>query len=91
MKFNRPKNVATLPNTINHAGSEAFAASPKLELASLMLTATLADGFYRTGDQTATRVKALIAQNSDKRFCRQGGAVCAQGGWPAERHAPCCG
>lgn len=68
MKFNRPKNVATLPNTINHAGSEAFAASPKLELAALMLTATLADGFYRTGDQTAARVKELIAQNADKRF-----------------------
>ena len=68
MKFNRTKTAAAQPDTVNHAGSEAFQASPKLELAALMLTATLADGFYRTGDQTVARVKQLIAQNEDKRF-----------------------
>ena len=68
MKFNRSKTAAAQPDTVNHAGSEAFQASPKLELAALMLTATLADGFYRTGDQTVARVKLLIAQNPDKRF-----------------------
>lgn len=68
MKFNKSKNAALRPDTINHAGSEAFSASPKLELAALMLTSTLADGFYRTGNQAAARVKQLIAQNADKRF-----------------------
>ncbi len=67
MKFNQPKTHPRA-DTINLAGGEAFRESPKLELAALMLTATLADGFYRAGDQTVARARELIAQNADKKF-----------------------
>ena len=67
MKFNAPKTHARA-DTTNLAGGDAFRESPKLELAALMLTATLADGFYRTGDQTVARARELIAQITDKRF-----------------------
>ena len=68
MKFNRPKTTAGEPDTLNLAGSPAFSTSPKLELAALLLTTTLSDSFYRTGDATAARVRQLIAANPDKRF-----------------------
>ncbi len=67
MKFNTPK-IHARADTTNLAGGDAYRESPKLELAALMLTATLADGFYRTGDQTVARARELIAQNTDKRF-----------------------
>ena len=67
MKFNRLKQ-RPCADTVNHAGGDAFRESPKLELAALMLTATLADGFYRTGDSTAARARELIARMPDKRF-----------------------
>src|SRR5690606_2665464 len=41
---------------------------PKLELASILLTSTLQNQFYRTADATARRVKDLVAQQSDKSF-----------------------
>lgn len=67
MKFNflkqRPRADA-----VNLAGGEAFAETPKLELASLMLTSMLKDEFYRSGDATVSRLKALIAGQDDKRF-----------------------
>ncbi len=68
MKFNWNKARPARANTVNLAGGDAFRESPKLELASLLLTATLKDEFYRTGDVTAARVKTLIAQTDDKRF-----------------------
>lgn len=67
MKFNWNK-ARPRAETVNLAGGDAFRESPKLELAALLLTATLQDGFYRSGDRTAARVKELIAQNGDKRF-----------------------
>ena len=67
MKFNTPK-THPCADTTNFAGGDAFRETPKLELAALMLTATLGDGFYRTGDQTVARARALIAQTTDKRF-----------------------
>ncbi len=68
MKFNWNKARQTRADTANLAGGDAFRESPKLELAALLLTATLGDQFYRTGDQSAARVKTLIAQTADKRF-----------------------
>ena len=68
MKFNWNKTRPTRAETVNLAGGDAFRESPKLELAALLLTATLGDQFYRTGDASAARVKTLIAQTADKRF-----------------------
>ena len=67
MKFNFLKKRPRA-DTLNLAGGEAFTETPKLELASIMLTSMLKDEFYRTADATANRVKELIAQMSDKRF-----------------------
>ena len=68
MKFNWNKARPARADTVNLAGGDAFRESPKLELAALLLTATLKDEFYRAGDETTARVKTLIAQTDDKRF-----------------------
>lgn len=67
MKFNFLKKRPRA-DTLNLAGGEAFVETPKLELASIMLTSTLQDDFYRGADATAARLKKLIAGMSDKRF-----------------------
>jgi 60 kDa SS-A/Ro ribonucleoprotein len=54
--------------TFNLAGGRAFIETPKLELASLMLTSMLKDQFYRTADNTVTHLRKLIAGMPDKRF-----------------------
>ncbi len=72
MKFNILKKRPRA-DTLNLAGGEAFAETPKLELASIMLTSTLQNDFYRSADATATRLKQLIAQMSDKRFVAKAG------------------
>ena len=68
MKFNFLKKRSPPANTLNLAGGEAFIETPKLELASLLLTSTLQDQFYRGADVAANRMKALIRQIPDKRF-----------------------
>ena len=68
MKFNWNKARPARADTVNLAGGDAFRESPRLELAALLLTATLSDQYHRTADQSAARVKALIAQTADKRF-----------------------
>src|SRR3954469_22834035 len=68
MKFNTQLKRAARGNTINLAGGRAFIQSPKDELVSILLTATLGDQFYRSGDQTAARVKELVASTDEKAF-----------------------
>ncbi len=68
MKFNTLLKRAARGNTTNLAGGLAFTQSPKSELASILLTATLGDQFYRSGDATAARVKELVAATDDKAF-----------------------
>ena len=69
MKFNQlKKSKKAGANTVNLAGGEAFTETPKLELASLMLTSMLKDQFYRSADNTVTRLRELIAAQPDKRF-----------------------
>ena len=68
MKFNTQLKRAARGNTSNFAGGRAFAQSAKDELVSILLTATLGDQFYRSGDATAARVKELVAANDDKTF-----------------------
>ena len=68
MKFNFLKSKRPRGSTTNLAGGDAFIETPKLELATLMLTSTLGDQFYRPGDAAAERVKQLVAQITDKKF-----------------------
>jgi hypothetical protein len=68
MKFNTLLKRVTCGNTTNLAGGRAFTQSPKDELVSILLTATLGDQFYRSGDATALRVKELVAATDDKAF-----------------------
>ena len=67
MLFNRIKS-ATRADTLNLAGGEAFTETPKLELASMLLTCTLRDQFYRAADVSANHLRELIAQVGDKKF-----------------------
>ncbi len=67
MKFNFLKNRPR-SDTLNLAGGESFTETPKLELASLMLTSMLKDEFYRSSDATAQRLRELIHAQSDKPF-----------------------
>ncbi|HEY8899245.1 MAG TPA: TROVE domain-containing protein [Chthoniobacterales bacterium] len=68
MKFNTLLKRAAAGNTTNLAGGRAFIQSTKEELVSILLTATLGDTFYRSGDATVARVKELVAATADKRF-----------------------
>lgn len=54
--------------TENLAGGEAYAESPKLELASLLLTSFVQDQYYRNQGAAIDDVKRLIASISDKTF-----------------------
>lgn len=66
MKFNMQKSQA--PRAKNLAGGEAFVETPKLELVSILLTSTLQDQYYRRAENTAKRVKELLAEIADKQF-----------------------
>jgi 60 kDa SS-A/Ro ribonucleoprotein len=68
MKFNNLLKRLTRGNTTNFANGSAFTQSPKGELVSIMLTAMLGDQFYRSGDATAARIKALVNASEDKTF-----------------------
>ncbi len=54
--------------TINMAGGESYSESPELELASILLTSFAQDQYYRSADDTLTRVRALIEGLPDKTF-----------------------
>src|SRR5262245_56881698 len=68
MKFNLLKSQRPRGLTTNFAGGEAFIETPKLELATILLTSMLGDQFYRSANAAVKRVKDLIAQISDKKF-----------------------
>jgi len=68
MKFNFLKMLRPRAQTTNLAGGDAFVETPKLALASLMLTTTLTDEFYRSGDATVRQVKQLVSQIGDPKF-----------------------
>lgn len=57
-RFNAPIAVAT--KTENLASGEAFIESPKLELASLVLTSFVQDQFYRGANETLDRLGQLL-------------------------------
>lgn len=57
--------------THNLAGGEAFQESPKLEIASTLLTSFVEDKYYRSADQTMVRLRTLIDTLPDKKFAAQ--------------------
>ena len=68
MKFSKLLVRKKHGDTHNHAGGLAFAQSAKTELVSILLTATLEDTFYRSGNATTARVRGLIGAMDDKSF-----------------------
>lgn len=66
MKFNKTAQAA--PQIKNLAGGEAYAESPKLEFASILLTSFISDQFYRSADDTTKRIKELLSNMKDKKF-----------------------
>ena len=68
MKFSKLLSRMKHGNTTNFAGGRAFQASPENELVSILLTNTLEDAFYRKGNATADRVRALVSAMEDKSF-----------------------
>ncbi len=68
MKFSNLLSRSKRGNTTNLAGGSAFTRTPKGELVSILLTATLEDSFYRKGNATMQRVRELIAAVDDKSF-----------------------
>ena len=61
MFFN--KKVKSPTKTINHAGASAYKMTPAQELYAAVVTATLSDKFYETGNGRLLRLRALVAQN----------------------------
>ena len=68
MKFNTQLKQKLQRKTRNLAGGQAFGENQKLELVSILLTSFLEDKFYRSGDATVKRLRALVSQIGDKRF-----------------------
>lgn len=56
MKFNKTSSS----KTVNYAGGEAYKESPKLELATILLTSFVKDQFYRSENETLEKVRSLI-------------------------------
>jgi len=58
-------------HTTNLAGGPAYTQTPKIELASLVLTSFVADQFYREADDSLARVGELVAKVDDPKFVAQ--------------------
>lgn len=56
-RFNTP--VAERTRTVNRAGGESFTESPKLALASLVLTSFAQDQFYRSAEEMLDELRSL--------------------------------
>jgi 60 kDa SS-A/Ro ribonucleoprotein len=65
-KFNTPNTNHTL--TENLAGGEAYQESPKLELASVLLTSFVEDQFYKSAGDGIKTITKLIDKIADKKF-----------------------
>ncbi len=68
MKFNKILKRKNQRKTRNLAGGEAYGMTPKLELATLLLTSFLEDKYYATGNATAVRVRDLLKRCADPEF-----------------------
>jgi hypothetical protein len=56
------------PDTTNLAGGQAFTQSPKLRLASALLTSFCKDTYYQSAQDNVSYIADLIAQQEDKLF-----------------------
>jgi len=56
---------------LNKAGGQAYQESSKLELVSILLTSFLKNDFYRSADETVSRLRELITNEKDKKFVAQ--------------------
>lgn len=63
-RFNK---IAPITKTKNLAGGKAYAQTSRQEFLSILFTSFLKDQFYRSADDTITRVKELISKE-DKKF-----------------------
>ena len=69
MKFNKIlKKQRRNPSTHNLAGGQAFELSKRAELVTILLTSFLDNKYYRTGNETAKRIRALVNEIPDKEF-----------------------
>jgi hypothetical protein len=69
-RFNAPNtlNPKLQPNTVNDAGGKAFLQSPKLRLASALLTSFCTDTFYKKAEDQVGYIVDLIRDQEDKKF-----------------------
>ena len=51
-----------VPDTENLAGGQAYSLDPKDELLGILLSSFLKDSFYRSGDDTLSKLTGLIKQ-----------------------------
>ena len=60
--FNRKSSRKKTEKPINRAGGQAFVQSPKMHLASLLLTSFAQDQHYRSADDTFTEACQLLTK-----------------------------
>lgn len=65
-QFSSKKSVGVAPKkgavrkTVNRAGGDAFTKTPEIELAQLLLTFKMNEGFYRSAADTVARLRELV-------------------------------
>lgn len=68
MKFNTPTAGST--KTTNHEGATAYKLTPELELYIAVVTSTLSNKFYESGQERIERIRTLISQNKPEFVAR---------------------
>ena len=63
-RFNKSKQPV-LPSVLNYEGTPAFPISPKLEMASILLTSFATDNFYRDANSMVMRLGDLIQKEPE--------------------------
>jgi 60 kDa SS-A/Ro ribonucleoprotein len=74
------------PTAINLAGGQAYKASDKLELASILLTSFLQDSFYRSGNATEQQLIELVHRIPDKMFVAKAAIMARNWGMRSVTH-----
>jgi 60 kDa SS-A/Ro ribonucleoprotein len=70
MFFNTKVKTPVAKPIVNHAGGQAFAMTPEMELYSAVVTSTLSDQYYEKGGARLERIKVLI-RKCDPHFVAQ--------------------
>lgn len=85
-KYSKVVPKVVVPNTINYAGGEAYKSSDKLELASLLLTSFLKDGYYRSGNATEKILVDLVHRIPDKMWVAKAAILARDWGMRSVTH-----